>query len=144
MPDGNNREIIMKTDKNLTLSLFALRVTVALVMLVWNLDKFVNPDHAAAVYENFYRLGGLSSTVMYGIGAVEIVIVTAFLAGFMKRFSYGAVLVLHAISTISSYKQYLAPFAGPNILFFAAWPMLAACLALYLLRDRDVMFTVWQ
>jgi hypothetical protein len=134
----------MKTDKHLTLSLFALRITVALVMLVWNLDKFINPGHAATVYENFYRLGGLSSTVMYGIGAVEIVIVTAFLAGFMKRFSYGAVLVLHAISTLSSYKQYLAPFDGPNILFFAAWPMLGACLALYLLRDRDVLFTVWE
>ncbi|MDF1578295.1 MAG: hypothetical protein P1P81_07615, partial [Desulfobulbales bacterium] len=62
--------------------------------------------------------------------------------GFMKRFSYGTVLVLHAISTFSSYRQYLAPYDGPNILFFAAWPMLAACLALYLLRDRDVLFTV--
>jgi hypothetical protein len=27
-------------------------------------------------------------------------------------------------------------------MFFAAWPMLAACLALYLLRDEDVPCTV--
>jgi len=132
----------MKTENRLTLSLFALRVTVALVMLVWNLDKFINPQHAAKVYESFYLLSGLGSVVMYAIGAVEIVIVVAFLLGVMKRFSYGMVLLLHAISTFSSYKQYLAPYDGANILFFAACPMLAACLALYLLRDEDVMFTI--
>lgn len=27
--------------------------------------------------------------------------------GYMKRISYGMVLLLHAISTVSSYKQYL-------------------------------------
>ncbi|HER63261.1 MAG TPA: hypothetical protein ENO11_04725, partial [Desulfobacteraceae bacterium] len=63
----------MNTEKRLTISLFALRVTVALVMLVWNLDKFVNPQHAATVYESFYLLGGLGREVMYVIGAVEIV-----------------------------------------------------------------------
>lgn len=42
------------------------------------------------------------------------------------------VLLLHGISTLSSYRQYLDPFN--NLLFFAAWPMLAACFALYLLR----------
>lgn len=31
---------------------------------------------------------------------------------------------------------------GPNLLFFAAWPMLAACLALFLLRDEDTLATV--
>jgi hypothetical protein len=132
----------MKNENRLALSLFALRLTVAVVMLVWNLDKFINPRHAASVYENFYLLGGLGREVMFAIGAVEIVIVVAFLLGVKKRFTYGTVLALHAISTLSSYKQYLAPYDGPNILFFAAWPMLAACLALYLLRDQDVMFTI--
>ena len=28
---------------------------------------------------------------------------------------------------------------GPNILFFSAWPMLAACVTLYVLRDFDTM-----
>lgn len=132
----------MKNENRLALSLLALRLTVALVMLVWNLDKFINPRHAASVYENFYLLGGLGREVMFAIGAVEIVIVVAFLLGVKKRFTYGTVLALHAISTLSSYKQYLAPYDGPNILFFAAWPMLAACLALYLLRDQDVLFTI--
>ena len=132
----------MNNDKQLAFSLLALRVTVALVVLVWALDKFMNLQHAAKVYEGFYFLGGLGSAIMYAVGAVEIVIVAAFLLGIMKQFYYGTVLVLHAISTFSSYKQYLAPYDGPNILFFAAWPMLAACFTLFLLRDRDVLFTV--
>lgn len=108
----------MKTENRLILALFAMRVTVALVMLVWNLDKFINPQHAAKVYESFYLLGGLGNGIMYAVGAVEIVIVAAFLLGAMKRFSYGTVLLLHAISTFSSYRQYLAPYDGANILFF--------------------------
>lgn len=52
-------------------------------------------------------------------------------------------LLLHAVSTFSSFPQYLDPFK--NLLFFAAWPMLAACIALYLLRDLDTMATTnWE
>ena len=39
--------------------LLALRLSVLLVMLVWTLDKFVNPGHAAGVYANFYAIRGL-------------------------------------------------------------------------------------
>lgn len=64
----------------------------------------------------------------------------AFLVGYQKRVSYGLVLVLHGVSTLSSYAKYLEPFS--HLLFFAAWPMLAACVALYLLRDLDTRWTV--
>lgn len=60
------------------------------------------------------------------LGAVELVIIVGFLVGWKKRLTYGGVLVLHAISTLSSYQTCLSPFEGPNILFFAAWPMRAA------------------
>ncbi len=46
-------------------------------------------------------------------------------------------LLLHGLSTLAGFRQYLAPFQGPNLLFFAAWPALAGCIALYLLRDLD-------
>jgi uncharacterized membrane protein YkgB len=130
-----------ETDKQ-GLALLLLRISVFIVMLVWTLDKFINPEHAAAVYEKFYLLGGLGKEIMYGIGVIELVILAGFILGAWKRVTYGAVLAFHTISTLSSYKQYLAPYDGPNILFFAAWPMLAACIALYLLRDRDVLFSL--
>jgi len=125
----------MSSERRLAVSLLALRAGVFIVMLMWTLDKFVNPGHAGAVFENFYGLAGLGELLLMVIGAVELLLVLAFVAGLWKRWTYGAVLVLHGISTLSSYAQYMAPWE--NLLFFAAWPMLAACLALYLLRDHD-------
>lgn len=60
-----------------------------------------------------------------------------FVSGIYKKWTYGIVLLIHAVSPSSSYKQYLSPFEGQHLLFFAAWPMLASCLMLYLLRDDD-------
>ena len=128
-------------EKRLQFSLLFLRVTVFLVMFMWTIDKFVNSGHAAKVYESFYYIAGLGSVVMYAIGAAEMVLLLLFLSGYKKTITYGAVLILHAVSTLSSFNQYLAPFEGPNLLFFAAWPMLAACLTLFLLRDQDRMLS---
>lgn len=129
----------MPQQERITWSLLSLRVTVFVVMLFWTLDKFVQPEHAASVFEGFYGLGGLGSTAFYVIGALEMVIILAFVTGSWKRISYGLVLLFHAVSTLSSYRLYLDPFE--NLLFFAAWPMLAACLTLYLLRDLDTRWT---
>ncbi len=120
-------------------SLFLLRLGVFIVMFAWTLDKFLNPEHAAKVFENFYLIGGLGEEIMMAIGAAELLVILAFLAGLWKRYTYGFVLLIHGISTFSSWKQYTTDI---NLLFFAAWPMLAACIALYLLRDLDRKFVV--
>ncbi len=132
----------MNHEQKLQISLLCLRVSIFAVMLMWTVDKFVNPAHGAAVYEHFYFIGGLKPAVLYGIGAVELAVLLGFVAGFAKTWTYGAVLLLHAVSTLSSYRQYLDPFTDANLLFFAAWPMLAACLALFLLRDQDRLATL--
>lgn len=126
-------------EQRLPWALLALRVGVFIVMLMWTLDKFVAPDHAAGIFANFYGIGGLGNAMVYLIGAVELVIVLGFVLGIAKRWTYGLVFVLHAISTLSSFPMYLG---FDNLLFFAAWPMLAACFALYLLRDHDTRAVV--
>jgi hypothetical protein len=117
------------------LPLLLLRIGVFIVMLMWTLDKFVRPAHAGGVFKKFYGVDLGGPTGFYVLGALELLLLALFVTGTAKRFSYGAVLLLHAVSTVSSYRQYLQPF--DNLLFFAAWPMLAACIALYLLRDLD-------
>jgi hypothetical protein len=87
---------------------------------MWTIDKFLNPEHAARVYANFYFLGGLGAAVMYLVGTVELVIIIGFVLGVQKSMTYGTVLVLHGISMLSAFRQYLNPFDGPNLLFFAA------------------------
>ena len=64
----------------LEMSLFLLRLGVFIVMIAWTLDKFIDPGHAARVYESFYFIGGMGSTIMMLIGIVELLIILAFLA----------------------------------------------------------------
>ncbi len=129
----------ISTDK-LQLPLLTLRLGVFLVMLMWTLDKFLNPGHSSAVFANFYGIHDAGPTLLSLLAGVEIVLLLLFVTGTFKKWTYGAVLLLHAVSTLSSYKQYLAPFE--NLLFFAAWPMLSACFVLFMLRDYDNKLTI--
>ena len=128
--------------RNLQISLLALRVSVALVLLVWAVDKLVRPEHSSDVFAGFYGVAGVGDGIVIALGVAQLLLVLAFLAGIARTWTYGAVLLMHAATTLVSWRQYLAPYEGPNILFFAAWPMLAACLALFLLRDQDRMWVI--
>lgn len=128
-----------QTTTKLSVSLFLLRMTIALVMTVWAIDKIMNPGHAGAVFSDFYGIE-IGSAGLKVIGVLQLVVIVAFVAGAFKMISYGLVLLMHAGSTLSSWQQYLAPF--DNLLFFAAWPMLAACVALFVLRSDDRFLAV--
>jgi len=141
LPEHDKEVDLERTDR-IPAALLALRIGVFVLMFMWTIDKLIRPQHAAHVFEQFYGLKGMGNAAVYAVGVLELLILAAFLLGIWKRFSYGAVLALHAFSTLSSYRQYLAPFQGPNLLFFAAWPALAACLALYWLRDLDTAFAL--
>jgi len=123
--------------KQLPLALLLLRLGIFVVFLFWTLDKFVQPDHAAKVFGAFYGLGSLGESAFYIIGAAQMVLILLFVAGLFKTWTYGAILVFHGVSTLSAFAKYLQPF--DNLLFFAAWPMLAACAALFLLREYDTI-----
>jgi putative oxidoreductase len=132
----------MKTEDRLPLALLLLRLSVFLVMFVWTVDKFVEPQHASKIMAAFYSVGGVGNFVIYLLATIEVAVIVAFLLGFAKQWSYGLVLLMHAGSTVASYKKYLQPFESPNLLFFAAIPMLAACFVLYYLREVDVLWTI--
>ena len=142
MNNPTHTNVTMTSDRRISVVLLLLRLSIFIVMFMWTLDKFVRPDHAASVFAKYYAIGGLSRAVAFTIGALESALLVAFILGVAKRWTYGTVLVLHGISTLASYKHYAAPFEGPNLLFFAAWPMLAACISLYLLRDFDTLGVV--
>jgi putative oxidoreductase len=132
----------MKTEKRLPLALLLLRLSVFVVMFVWTVDKFIEPQHASKIMAAFYSISGVGDVLVYLLGIIELAIILAFVLGFAKRWSYGLVLLLHAISTLASYQKYLNPLQPPNLLFFAAIPMLAACFVLYYLREADELWTI--
>ena len=127
-----------KARTQLGVCLLLLRLGIASVFLIWTVDKFVNPDHAAAVFEKFYKMPGLSETLAYAVGAAQMLLVVAFIVGLLRTWSYGLILLMHAISTFSSWAKYIDPWTYPNLLFYAAIPMLSACLALWILRRFDI------
>lgn len=130
-------EITSDQTKRIALALLLLRIGIFIVMAIWTLDKFLRPEHAAAVFNHFYGIEGLGVVIVQVLAVSESILLLGFLLGLMPRLTYGLVLLFHAVSTFSAYQQYLQPFEGNNLLFFAAWPMLAGCFAVYTLRDLD-------
>lgn len=128
--------------KSTPIALLSLRISICLVMFMWTLDKLLRPEHAITVYQHFYFLSNITTQIITVIAIAELILLACFLTGIAKRLSYGVVLLIHAISTLSTYKQYLNPYQDPNLLFFAAIPMLAACFTLYLLREEDTLCTL--
>jgi len=130
----------MNESRRLEISLLLMRLGVFLVMAMWSLDKLINPGHATAVFENFYFIPGVGAELLLVVGLFQLAIEIAFVLGLWKFWTYGFVLITHTVSVVSSWKQYLAPF--DNMLFLAAIPMLAACFALFALRDADRLATL--
>ncbi|MBE9059785.1 hypothetical protein IQ256_02105 [cf. Phormidesmis sp. LEGE 11477] len=128
--------------RRVSLVLLLTRISIFIAMFIWVIDKFARPEHVAAVFESFYGISGVGALASYALGAVQLLIMLGFLIGFQKRITYGLVLLMHTASTLISFPKYLAPFESANILFYAAWPMLAACFALYYLRDLDTRAAV--
>ncbi|PZD72171.1 hypothetical protein C1752_03757 [Acaryochloris thomasi RCC1774] len=132
--------------RRISLVLLLMRIGVFMMMAVWGLDKFARPEHAVAVFSTFYGVGGVTQFIPYVIGAIQLAVFTGFLLGYRKRITYGLVLLMHALSTLIAFPLYLNPYvddpSNPNILFWAAWPVLAACFGLYYLRDLDTRFVV--
>ncbi|MDN6276795.1 hypothetical protein [Psychrobacter sp.] len=123
--------------KHLPISLLLLRLGIFVVFLFWTLDKFIKPEHAAGVMSKFYGMESMGGTLLYVMGTVQLILILLFVVGLFKTWTYGILLLAHAGSTFSTFALYMQPF--DNLLFFAAWPMLAACIALFLLRDWDTL-----
>jgi hypothetical protein len=129
-------------DRALEGALLSLRIGLAILFLVWALDKLLNVGHAQAVFAGFYGQADLPVAIPYALGALQLLLVLAFTAGAMKTLTYGALLLMHLATTIVSLKLHLDPFGSPNILFWANWPILGALIALFILRHRDRMLSV--
>lgn len=121
-------------------ALLVLRVGLGVFLLLWSIDKMVAPEQTVKIFQFFYKTP-LPASFAPAVGALEAGLSLAFLAGLWKTWTYGACLALHAISTLSTWKQLLTPF-GENHLFIAAIPVLAAFVALFLLRRDDTLFTL--
>lgn len=128
-------------DRELEISLALIRLATAGFLLIWVADKLLNSTRAMQTFSKYYTEIP-DGAAMLAVGVIQLIIVVAFAAGLFKTLSYGAVTLMHAVSTFASYKVYMDPLARPNILFWAAVPVLAAMIALFVLRHRDRLWTL--
>jgi hypothetical protein len=133
----------MHSDRHLAIALALLRLAIAAFLLVWSVDKIVNVKGAQAVFANFYFWKDASPTALMAIGVLQTIVVVVFAMGALKPWSYGAVLVMHGVATIASLGRMIPPYGpGANKLFWAAVPVLAAMLVLFVLRERDTLVSL--
>lgn len=139
-------------DPRTALCLFLIRLGVFFVLFMWTMDKFIHPLQTSRILVGFYNIGGadpllglpqVSYGLVYALGAIELVVIFAFLLGVAKPFTYALVFVLHGLSTFAPWARYVEPWTAHTLLFLAAFPMLGGCFALYFLREHDV-FCVWR
>jgi hypothetical protein len=132
----------MQKPSNFEISLLTMRLATAAFLLVWAIDKIVNQGHAQNVFKTFYFTTP-SPEILTGLGVVQTLIVLAFAAGVARLWTYGAVLLMHLISTLSTFGRLINPWGpGAQLLFWAAIPVLAAMIALFLLREQDRLLSI--
>src|SRR4029077_10834381 len=91
------------------------------------------------ISEHFYSYTGTTAGLAYLLAIAKLLLLTAFVLGMAPRTTYGIVFLLQAILTFSFHAQHPRLCELANIQFFAVWPMLAACFALYYLRDLNTL-----
>jgi len=122
-------------------ALAILRVSLALFLLLWGVEKFVIPAVTEQIWGHFYGMS-IGRAIVPLLGALESGLAIAIGLGLWRRWSYGLGLLLHAVSVLASWRQLTDPWGlrsggSPNHLFLAGVPVLAAFIALYMLRERD-------
>ena len=74
----------MEKDRNLELSLFLMRISTAIFLLVWAVTKFANIKQQQNVFATFYGWKAITPEVLAMIGVVQVLLILAFAAGAFK------------------------------------------------------------
>jgi putative oxidoreductase len=122
-------------------SLFVLRISLALLMLVWGADKLVNPEHGARVAERFYFGIMASERLIPLLGVAQMGLAVLLALGLFRRFTYLALAAVTGMTLIGVWRSVLDPLGlwlgGGNLLFFPSLIIFAAVVVLIAFRDED-------
>jgi uncharacterized membrane protein YphA (DoxX/SURF4 family) len=124
-------------------TLLFLRLTIAYLLVIWGVDKLVNPEHGLAVSRMFYAglFGGRALMPVYG--AVQIALGALLALGIARRFVYPAVAAITGTTLLGVWRSVADPWGwyleGSNVLFYPSAVVFAAVLALWAWRGEDVL-----
>ncbi len=111
-----------------------LRVSIGYLLVIWGVDKLVNPAHSLAVSDRFY-LGAFNFPVLMPVfGVAELILGGLVILGMWRRYTYSVVVVFAAITAAGVWRSIADPWGwyleGANALFYPSLIILAASLVL--------------
>jgi len=123
------------------LSLLALRISIALLVLLWGVDKILDPEHAIAVSDSFY-LGLLSlPSLMPILGVAQVGVSILAMVGLLRTVVDPLILLINLGSMIGVWRSIVDPWGwfldGTNVLFFPSLIVAAGCVVLIAFRDEE-------
>ena len=124
-------------------ALLLLRASVGLLIVLWGIDKIVNPAHGLAVSDAFY--GGLltmpSLTPLFGVA--QVLVGLLFMVGLLRRIVDPMVLLLNTATMLGVWRSIVDPWGWylekTNVLFFPFLIIFAASLLVLVIRDEETL-----
>lgn len=124
-------------------AILSLRVSIALLVLLWGVDKIVDPDHAIRISENFYR--GLLSlpALMPVLGVAQVAVALLAMAGLFRVWVDPVILLINVGSMLGVWRSIIDPWGwvleGTNVLFYPSLIITAGCLVLIAFQDQETL-----
>lgn len=134
----------MTNERRIEVALLIIRITAAIFLGLWATLKFHHPEWQRNIFEGAYNISFFTVTdnLSYFLGAVQIIIVLAFVSGFLRTWTYGLMMLMSAAGVIGSLGSYMVYYNYPKNLMLTSIPTLGALVALFILRDMDNLFSL--
>ncbi|MEM8651280.1 MAG: DoxX protein [Pseudomonadota bacterium] len=134
----------MSNTKKIEIALLIIRVTTAIFLGLWATLKFWRPEWQRNIFSGSYNIGFIEITdvISYGLGALQLVVVFAFLIGLWRFWTYGLMMLMSAAGVLGSLDSFLVYYNFPKNLMLTSIPTLGALVALFILRDMDNLFSI--
>jgi uncharacterized membrane protein YphA (DoxX/SURF4 family) len=111
-----------------------LRMSIGYLLVIWGVDKLVNPAHGLDVSDHFYLGVFTFPGLMPVFGIAELILGGLVIVGIWGRYTYPVVVVIAAITAAGVWRSIVDPWGwylqGANALFYPSLIILAASLVL--------------
>ena len=122
-------------------SLLALRVSIALLVLIWGIDKIVDPGHAVAVSDTFYFSVLSLPSLLPILGGLQVLVALLAMVGLFRQWIDPLILLINLGSLLGVWRSIIDPWGwwmdGTNALFFPSLTVAAGCLLLIVFRGQE-------
>lgn len=134
----------MTQTRRIEVALLIIRITAAIFLGLWATLKFHHPEWQRNIFEGAYNISFFTVTdnLSYFLGSVQIIVVLAFVSGFMRTWSYGLMMLMSAAGVLGSLSSFATYYNYPKNLMLTSVPTLGALIALFILRDMDNLFSL--